>query len=207
MGGRWVSALLAAAGCAIGLFWTWLIAFGTDAGVRADQRIYIELAERRPTWGAEFALDATRLGDPRWFLVLVCLALAIPLVRRRWLPAAAAAVVIVGANVTTQVLQELTYGDRHVLLMPRAYWPSGHTTAVVSVALALLLGVPKPLRPLAAAAVVVAAGVMGWAVVVVASHLPSDVIAAVFVCGIWASLAVAGLDAVADRRSSSSPRR
>ena len=141
--------------------------------------------------------SATRSGSS----YCVFLTLAIPLARRRWLPLAAAVAVIVGANVTTQVLQEQTYGDRHVLLMPRAYWPSGHTTAVVSVALALLLGVPKPLRPLAAAAVVVAAGVMGWAVVVVATHLPSDVVAAVFVCGVWASLAVAGLVAVADRRS------
>jgi len=67
--------------------------------------------------------------------------------------------------------------------------------------------VPKPMRPFAAAAVVIAAAVMGWAVVVRATHLPSDVVAAVFVCGIWASLAVAGLVAVADRRSPSSPTR
>jgi membrane-associated phospholipid phosphatase len=206
VGSRWVSALLAAAGCAIGLFWTWLVAF-SDAGVRADQRIYVEHAERRPAWGADFALDATHLVDPARFLVLVCIVLAIPLVRRRWLAAVAGAAVIIGANLTTQLLQEITYGDRVVFLMPRAYWPSGHTTAVVSVALALLLGVPKPMRPLAAAAVVIAAAVMGWAVVVVATHLPSDVVAAVFVCGIWASLAVAGMAAAADRRTPSSPTR
>ena len=102
MGSRWLSALLVAGACAVGLLWTWLLAFGTDAGVRLDQRIYLELAERRPSWGAEFALDATRLGDPEWFLVLACIALAVPLVRRRWSAAAAAAVVIVGANLTTQ---------------------------------------------------------------------------------------------------------
>jgi membrane-associated phospholipid phosphatase len=199
VGRRWVSALLGALACAVGLLWTWLLAFGTDAGVRLDQRIYIELAERRPAWGTQFALDATRLGDPAWFLVLVCIALAIPLVRRRWSAAAAGAVVIIGANLTTQLLQELTFGDRHVLLMPRAYWPSGHATAMVSVAFALLLGVPGPLRPVAALAAVVAAAVMGWAVVVVASHLPSDVVAAVLVCGIWMSPAVGGLAAAADR--------
>ncbi|HEX5782181.1 MAG TPA: hypothetical protein VFX80_09670, partial [Solirubrobacteraceae bacterium] len=142
MGSRWFSALLVATACAIGLLWTWAIAF-TDAGVRLDQRIYVELAQRRPAGGADFAVAVTHLGEPRWFLALVAGALAIPLVRRRWALAAAVAVLIVGANVTTQILQELTIGHRHVLLMPRAYWPSGHTTAAVSVALALVIGVPR----------------------------------------------------------------
>ena len=80
--------------------------------------------------------------------------------------------------------------------MPRAYWPSGHMTAIVSVALALLLGVPKPFRPVAAMAAVVAAAVMGG---LLSGSTFRAMIAAVFVCGIWASLAVAGLAASADR--------
>ena len=193
MGGRRLSALLVAGASSVGLLWTWLVAFGTDAGVRLDQRIYVELAERRPTGGARFAVDFTHLGDPRWFLSLGAGVLAVALVRRRWAVVAAAAILLVGANVTTQVLQELTAGHRHVLLMPRAYWPSGHTTAVVSVAVALVIAVPPALRVPAAILAVVTTAVMGWAVVVIGTHLPSDVLAAVFVCGVWASLAVAGL--------------
>ena len=200
MGSRWLSALLVAAACAIGLLWTWLVAFGTDAGARLDQRIYVELAQRRPAGGAQFAVDVTHLGDPRPVLVIVAAVLAIPLVRRRWAVAAAVAILIAGANVTTQLLQELTIGHRHVLLMPRAYWPSGHTTAAVSVALALVIGVPRSLRLPAAVLAVVATAVMGWALVVMATHLPSDVLAAVFVCGVWASLVVAGLLLTVDSR-------
>ena len=77
--------------------------------------------------------------------------------------------------------------------MPRAYWPSGHTTAAVSVALGLVIGVPRSLRVPASVLAVAVTAVMGWAVVVIATHLPSDALGAVFVCGMWASLAVTGL--------------
>lgn len=200
MGSRWFSALLAAAAGAIGLLWTWAIAF-SDWGVRTDQRLYVELAERRPAGATQVAIDATQFGNPGWFSLLVVLVLAVPLVRRRWAVLAAVAILIVGANLTTQVLQELTFGDRHVLLQPRAYWPSGHTTAVLSVGLGLAIGVPRWLRLPAAVVAVAGTVVMGWALVVVATHLPSDVIAAVFVCGIWGSLVVAGLLALADQRA------
>jgi membrane-associated phospholipid phosphatase len=193
VGSRGLSALLVAGASVLGLFWTWLVAFHTDAGARADQRIVLELAERRPPEVARFAVDVARLADPGPYLILVALVLAVPLVQRRWLVAAAVAVLIAAANLTTQLLQELTYGDRHVLLMPRAYWPSGHTTAIASVGLGLLLVVPRRLRVPAAGLAVIATAVIGWAMIVLGAHLPSDVVAAVFVCGTWASLVVRGL--------------
>ena len=101
---------------------------------------------RRTQQGFELATKTTRLADPGIFLLLVACVLAVPLVRRRWALAAAVAALVLGANVTTQVLQELTYGHRHVLLMPRAYWPSGHTTAMVSLVLGLLLGAASRAR-------------------------------------------------------------
>ena len=193
MGKRWVSALLVAGACAVGLLWTWLIAFATDAGVEADQRLYVKIAAGRTAEAVGLAWDAKRLGDPGVFIVLVVCVMAVPLLRRRWVLAAVVAALIVGANLSTQVLQELTLGHRHVLLLPRAQWPSGHTTAVVSAALGLLLGAPPGLRwPIAVLTVAVALAV-GWAVILLGSHLPSDVAGAVFVCGIWASLAVAAL--------------
>ena len=193
MGSRWLSALLAAGACAVGLLWTWLLAFGSDLGVRADQRLYVEVAIRNTVESARWAELTTRLAEPRVFLLLVACVLAVPLLRRRWWVAAAVAVLLVGANLTTQLLQALTFGDRQVLLQPRAYWPSGHTTAAVSLALGLAIGAPRILRwPVALLAVAVSLA-MGWAVVALSTHLPSDVAGAFFVCGIWASLVVAGL--------------
>jgi membrane-associated phospholipid phosphatase len=193
VGSRWLSALLAAGACAVGLFWTWLLAFETDLGVRADERIYVAVALRRTPRAAELASHTARLGDPSVYLLLVACVLAIPLLRHRWVLAASGAVLLAGANLTTQVLQELTYGDRHVLLVPGAYWPSGHTTAMVSLVLALVLGVPRSARFPAALVAIVAAIAMGWAVIVLSSHLPSDVVGAAFVCGIWAALVLAAL--------------
>jgi membrane-associated phospholipid phosphatase len=199
VGSRWLSALLAAGACALGLFWTWLVAFETHAGVSGDQRIYTEIAIRRTTQGFELATKTTRLADPGIFLLLVACVLAVPLLRRRWALAAAAAALVLGANLTTQALQDLTYGHRHVLLMPRAYWPSGHTTAMVSLALGLLLGAPRVLRWPAATVAVAGTLAMGWAVIVLGTHLPSDVAGAVFVCGMWAALVLAVLLWRADR--------
>ena len=199
MGSRRLSALLVAGACALGLLWTWLIAFGTDAGLRLDQRIYAAVAVRRTAEAAELATSIRRLADPAGFLLLVAVVLAVPLLRRRWPLVAAVAVVILGANATTQVLQELTYGGRHVVSIERAYWPSGHTTAIVSLALGLLISVPRQARIPVGLSAVAGAAAMGWAVTVLGSHLPSDVAGAVFVCGMWAAAVQAGILWRADR--------
>jgi membrane-associated phospholipid phosphatase len=193
VGSRRLSALLVAGACALGLLCTWLIAFGTDAGLRLDQRIYDAVAARRTAQAAGLATHIRQLADPGGFLVLVAVVLAVPVLRRRWLLVAAVAAVVMGANATTQVLQELTYGGRHVVSIPRAYWPSGHTTAIVSLALGLLISVPRPARIPVGLFAVAAAVAMGWAVTVLGSHLPSDIVGAVFVCGMWAAAVQAGM--------------
>ena len=170
MGSRWVSALLAAAGCAIGLFWTWLIAFETDTGVLEDMRVFAQVVLHQTPWMRDVAGVAKGSADPQWFLVLVAGTLAVSLARGRWAVAVAVAVLIVGANATTQILQSVTTGTRVVPVIPYAQWPSGATVTAV-----------------------VATAVIGWAVVARHTHLPSDVLGAVFVSGFWASLVLAAL--------------
>ncbi|MBO4141463.1 phosphatase PAP2 family protein [Micromonospora tulbaghiae] len=119
----------------------------------------------------------------------------IALIRGRKALAVTATLLIAGANVTTQLL-------KHYLLRPdfgidpeRAAagnsLPSGHTTVAASVAVALILVLPRKLRVAGAflgAGYAAAAGVAtlsaGW-------HRPSDAVAAYLVVGAWA--AVAGL--------------
>jgi membrane-associated phospholipid phosphatase len=193
VGSRWVSALLAAAGCAIGLFWTWLIAFETDTGVLEDMRVFAQVVLHQTPWMRDVAGVAKGSADPQWFLVLVAGTLAVSLARGRWAVAVAVAVLIVGANATTQILQSVTTGTRVVPALPYAQWPSGHATAIVSLALGLLLSVPAEARRGATVTAVVATAVIGWAVVARHTHLPSDVLGAVFVSGFWASLVLAAL--------------
>ncbi|MFI7305733.1 phosphatase PAP2 family protein [Micromonospora aurantiaca] len=117
----------------------------------------------------------------------------IALIRGRKALAVTATLLIAGANVTTQLL-------KHYLLRPdfgidpeRAAagnsLPSGHTTVAASVAIALILVLPRKLRVAGAflgAGYAAAAGVAtlsaGW-------HRPSDAVAAYLVVGAWAAAA------------------
>jgi hypothetical protein len=121
------------------------------------------------------------------FALLACLILALLQGRARL--AVAAAVIIAGANVTTQVLK------RNVLDRPDFGFttlnslPSGHTTVVTSVVLATLLVAPTALRPLLAVAGSFAVTLTGASTVVAGWHRPGDIIAALAVCLLWASAA------------------
>lgn len=112
--------------------------------------------------------------------------------RRRVATAVQVAVVMAGSNLTTQVLKrfvldrpELGTGDS---LLPSL--PSGHTTAAASVAVALVIVVPRRLRAGAAIGGAVYAALTGISVLVAGWHRPSDAVAAVLVVAGWAGAAV-----------------
>ncbi len=113
---------------------------------------------------------------------------AIALIRKRWWLAIQAIMLIVGANVTTQLLKKMVLDrpDFGAVWAPGNSLPSGHTTAAASVSLALLLVVPRVWRPWAAVAGAIYTTATGVSTLVGQWHRASDVIAAVFVCGAWA---------------------
>ncbi len=120
-------------------------------------------------------------------------AMAVALVRRRWVLALQVAVLVGGANLTTQVLkhQLLTRPD----LLPG--WngentlPSGHTTVAASVSVALLLATPRAWRPAMAVLGVAYTGATGVSTLVGQWHRPSDVVAALFVVLAWGAVVCA----------------
>ena len=123
------------------------------------------------------------------FAVLaVCM--VVSLLRGRLAYAIAAAVLVAGANVTTQLLKHglLTRPDLGYSYSTNNSLPSGHTTVAVSLALALLLVAPRFSRGLLVLVGSVAATVVGVGVVVTGWHRPSDVLASVGVCLAWAGL-------------------
>lgn len=129
----------------------------------------------------------------------------VALVRRRFVLAAATAILVVGANVTTQVLKRLVL-DRPDLvdLYPGEVvgsvnntMPSGHTTVAMSVAVAFVLVVPGRVRGLVAVLATGYAAVTGVGTLAARWHRPSDVVAACCVVGLWA--AVVGAFAVAKK--------
>jgi len=117
--------------------------------------------------------------------LMVCVTLAV--VRRRFDLALGAAVVIGGADLTTQFLKKdlLT----HVDLGPGPNsLPSGHTTVALSIALAAVMVAPSAWRAVVAIGVSATAALVGVALVLGRWHRPSDVVAATFVCLVWAAI-------------------
>ncbi|MGC1210647.1 MAG: phosphatase PAP2 family protein [Micromonospora sp.] len=127
----------------------------------------------------------------------------IALIRGRKTLALTATLLVGGANLSTQLL-------KHVLTRPdfgidpeRAAvgntLPSGHTTVAASVALALILVLPRTVRVLGAFLGVGYAAAAGVATLSAGWHRPSDAVAAYLVVGVWAALA--GLLLLATQRA------
>jgi membrane-associated phospholipid phosphatase len=193
MGSRRVSALLAALACAAGLLWIWVIAFHTDWGVAADDRVHEAFRTLNSHAVNVVALKVTKAGDVPWFAPAAVLLTAAAALRGGWRLALAAAAVLVGTNVTTQVLQQVTATPRHPFFLPEASWPSGHTTAFAALAVVLGLVAPWRLRWLAELAGAAAVVLMGCSTLVLGTHHLSDLVGAVLVVGLWAGLAAAAL--------------
>lgn len=154
------------------------------------------------------ALTANQIGQARLenlvstilnTLSAVSLAIAtavvgfIALIRRRVAVAVGAILLIVGANVTTQIAKYVI--DRPDLGVDpqRAAagnsLPSGHTTIAASVAVALLLVLPGRIRGAVAVLGAVFVSAAGIATLSAGWHRPSDAVAALLVVAAWACAA------------------
>src|SRR3954452_88149 len=146
--------------------------------------------------GHGFAFDLVTMFDPAPYAVLSLSLVAGAVVARRPRAAAAALVTMLGAGVTTQLLKPLLAFQRDFppghYMGPEAY-PSGHTTAVMSLALALIIVSPARLRTLAAAAGGLLTVATVFSLMVLGSHSPSDIVGGLLVATTWACLASAAL--------------
>jgi PAP2 superfamily len=117
--------------------------------------------------------------------LLVCVTLAV--VRRRFDLALGAAIVIGGSDLTTQILKKDLFTRLDLAPGPNSL-PSGHTTVALSIALAAVIVAPPAWRATVAIGVSATAALVGVALVLGRWHRPSDVIAATFVCVLWAAV-------------------
>jgi len=160
-----------------------VVALHTAAGQRLDDRSMAALvAERDAELTVLSVLGRVSLGAVL-AVSIGCVVLA--LLRGRARLAAAALVVIVGANVTTQLLKEVVLERSALEVIAPNSLPSGHTTVVASAVGALLLVVPRALRLLVAASGALAITVTGASTVVAGWHRPADIVAALAVCLAW----------------------
>jgi membrane-associated phospholipid phosphatase len=204
------SLLLSSAGCAV-LFTALLVgAYHTAEGRWLDNAALSGfLSALDPNWWR--AADAVaRLCDPAPFALITIALVGVGVVRRAPRRGAAAAVVLLGSAATTQILKPLLakvrfdgsvvdFGQLHTHPIAAPAFPSGHATAAMAIALAAVIVAPRSLRPLVAAGGALFALLIGFLIVALGWHFPSDIVGGYLVATAWCLVTLAGLRA-ADAR-------
>jgi membrane-associated phospholipid phosphatase len=174
---------LAAVGM-LGLGATAYVALRTTRGLRLDAAASDAVSSPAPLLDRLYqGLGWVSVGSVAVSLML-CVTLAV--VRRRFDLALGAAVVIGGADLTTQILKKDLFTRVGLGAGPNSL-PSGHTTVALSIALAAVIVAPPAWRSIVAVGVSATASLVGVALVLGGWHSPADVLAATFVCLVWAA--------------------
>jgi membrane-associated phospholipid phosphatase len=190
--------LLAAITCAVAIAPLAVAAYSLGPFQRLDLRVYFHLRRAEGPFNA-LAAVLVNLGDLAALLILLAAVATLGLKMGRRREVIVATVVVAGANVTTQLLKVILEHARHRAFehgieLPWANsFPSGHTTAAASIAAALLLVVPAGHRLAAAAAGGALTAAVGFSVVILGWHYPSDVLGGLLVVGAWGFAALAWL--------------
>ena len=189
--------LLAAAGCLIALGLLVGLAYFWGPAERLDAKTLTGLGQLGDRGQADLPHAVARSVDPLMMLGALGLLCIAGLAARRPRHVAAAVLVVAGANITSQILKIVL---AHPRVQPElrdgieaAALPSGHATAAMSLAVGAILVAPRSLRIPAAIFGAAFALAQGVALVVLAWHYPSDVLAGFLVA---TTFGFAGLAAV-----------
>jgi|KBSMisStandDraft_5_1062788.scaffolds.fasta_scaffold622494_2 membrane-associated phospholipid phosphatase len=195
-------ALGLAALCVVAMALIYLIVVHVPAARTRDARVLHDFTDLyRPwidTWGSHVLHLLEPLRYTLWGIAIVAFAIA----RGQPRTAFAVAIVLTFAPLSAEVLKPLLAHHHEAIGRVRvgdASWPSGHATAALTVVLCALLVCPARWRlaaGLLGAAYVIA---VGLALLILAWHMPSDVVGGYLLATLWIALAVAGLR-IADRR-------
>ncbi len=193
-------------GCVGALVLLTLLAYKVGPFERLDAKALSRISSYEGTSLGGVADFFVRLADPLPQVAMLVAVCVVALSRGRLRHAIAAAVLVGGANLTTQMLKELLSHNRYQPILGwhqvgTTSFPSGHSTAAMAMALAFVLVVPRSWRPAAAAIGACFAAAVGGSVVVLHHHYPSDVAGGWLVAGSWGFAVVAGLRATELLRS------
>jgi membrane-associated phospholipid phosphatase len=188
------------------LFATWYAAFHVGIFEHADQSILRGFGDLsgRPHVN-RLAQRTAQLCDPNPYVYFCAVPVLVAVARRRFWVAVAIVAILLGANVTTQLLKPLLAEPRPSDLLAghsvaAASWPSGHATAAMSLALSCVLGASPRLRPLVAALGAAFAVAVSYSFLTLGWHYPSDVFGGFLVAAIWTLVAVAAIFTANARR-------
>ena len=156
---------------------TYALAVLDSGGRRLDDAVMATAMDLGAPWRGTMLTLLDVVAVPTVALAVLAL-VTLALVRGQRRRAAGIVALVLGSQVATQILKAV---------LPRAgdaegnSLPSGHVTLVVALGAALVVALPRALRPLAALVAVAAAGLAGVATMVAGWHRPSDLVAAVAV--------------------------
>lgn len=175
-----------------------------------DQRTLNGFVALRHTRLSPLLDHVAHLADPAPYALAGLLLALIALARGRWRVALVVPVVLVATGATTEALKQLLASPRAdewlgAHQIAAASWPSGHSTAAMTMALGAVLAVPPRLRPSAAALGGAFAIAVAYAILALGWHFPSDVLGGYLVAGVWVLLALAALAGL-ERRWPTRPR-
>src|SRR5215218_4414504 len=130
--------------------------------------------------------------------------IAVALLRRAPRRAVAVTALLAGSAATTQALKPLlakarfdgqVVGFDHIInpVIGAPAFPSGHATAAMSLALATVIVAPRAWRPLVAAGGALFALAVGFSLVALGWHYPSDIVGGYLVATAWCLVTLAGV--------------
>ncbi len=194
--------LALAALCLLGLVLVWLIAEHVP-GARLRDSLTLHDFTRLDRPGVEkVGTFLIHLLEPLVFVIWGIALVAVAIARSRPRVAIAVAAVMALAPLAAEILKPLL-AHPHIridgLRIGAASYPSGHSTAALTLVLCVVLVTPARLRPLVGAIGALYAGAVGLSLLILAWHMPSDVIGGYLLASLCMALAVAALRAV-DRR-------
>ncbi len=203
-----LSALALAGACVLVLAAIWSIAELVPAAHLRDAltlQDFTNLSRPRVDSIGNFLL---RMLNPTLFILWGTALVAFAVAREQWRLAIAVIVVMSLSPLSAEILKPLL-AHAHDRVgydqIGAASWPSGHSTAAASLALSAALVAPVSIRGAVATVGAIFVLAVSASLLILAWHMPSDVLGGWFVAAFWMSLSVAALRA-AERRWPSRPR-
>jgi membrane-associated phospholipid phosphatase len=195
---RSAAALIAALTCLCGLVAVGVAAHLIPSGESLDARLLDAFTALREYDVEGVLTTSVHLADPLPYLFLSSAIVLTAIARERPRLAAAVAVALVAAPLSAEILKLAT---AHVRPASTAYsnhinaasWPSGHAAGAMTAALCAVIVAPRSLRPVVAVVGGLFALLMGYAVIALVWHFPSDVVGSYLLSAAWALLVVAAV--------------
>ncbi len=184
--------------CIVALVVLAFLVNGVDSAQRLDAHVLARIVVPERSATAILANAIVHLGGPLPLLLMLALACAYAVWRRAPLDAIAAVTVVAGANLTTQILKVMLAHPRFQPILGEnqigaVAFPSGHATAIASIAIAFTIVAPPDRRPAVAAAGAGLVAVVCSAILTLEWHFPSDVLGGILVASGWGFAVLAAL--------------